>query len=186
MKASEQRLLMVLIAMVAIFATGFMSMRMLAWQRTLDKKALSVQQRKADTETLLAEAGLWSERLAWLRTAQPQMVNINKASSELDKALLDSAKKHSVTIENGQFQEPVETAHFHQVGKTLLVKTEIKPLFQWLHEMLSPESFHMVSHLTITPLPEDPKKVTATIHISRLYSTAQASPPANTVETKTP
>ncbi|MBE7498391.1 MAG: hypothetical protein HS117_25925 [Verrucomicrobiaceae bacterium] len=184
MKASEQRLLIILIAMVAVFATGFMTMRMLDWQRALDKKARSVQLRRAETEALLAEAGLWSARLAWLRESQPPMTNINRASSELSKALDDSAKTHNVTIENGQFVEPVETAHFHQVGKTLLVKTEIKPLFQWLHEMLSPETFHMVSHLTIVPLPEDPKKVTATIHVSRLYSLAK--PAGDGTEGSTP
>lgn len=185
MKASEQRLVMVLIVLVALFCTGFMSMRMVAWQGTLDKKARSVATRKADTERLLAEAGIWGDRLGWLRTAQPQMSNVNRANSDLDKALTDSAKRHSVSIENKQIQEPVETAHFHQVGETLLVKTEIKPLFQWLHEMLSPDTFHMVSHLTIMPLPEDPTKVSATIHISRLYSLTQTGAP-NTAETKAP
>lgn len=182
MKASEQRLLMVLIVLVVVFCTGFMTMRMLDWQTLLDRKARSITTRKAETHRLLAEAGMWSERLGWLRTAQPQMSNVNRANSDLDKALLDSAKRHSVVIENKQLQEPVETAHFHQVGETLLVKTEIKPLFQWLHEMLSPDTFHMVSHLTIMPLPEDPTKVSATIHISRLYSLTQTGT-ANTVET---
>ncbi|MFM2169199.1 MAG: hypothetical protein RIS79_3570, partial [Verrucomicrobiota bacterium] len=42
MKASEQRLVLVLIILVAVFATGFTTMRMLAWQRALEKKARSV------------------------------------------------------------------------------------------------------------------------------------------------
>lgn len=185
MKASEQRLLMILIAMVALFATGFATMRMLDWQAALDKRARSIHMRKAETETLLAEAALWSERLAWLRTAQPQMSNVNRANSDLDKELIESTRKHNVSVENKQVQEPVETQHFHQVGETLLVKSEIKSLFQWLHEMMAPDKFYMVSHLTITPLPEDAKKITATVHVSRLYSLTKSSA-ANTVDNKTP
>ena len=43
MKASEQRLVVILIVLVALFCTGFMSMRMLAWQGALDKRARSVE-----------------------------------------------------------------------------------------------------------------------------------------------
>lgn len=185
MKASEQRLVVILIALVAVFATGFMSMRMLAWQGALEKKERSISTRQADTQRLLAESDLWEERLAWLRTAQPHMVSVDKANIDLDKALLESARKHDITIEGKQLQESGETAHFHQVGASLIVKAEIKPLFMWLHEMLSPDSFHMVSSLAISPLPDDPKKVTATIFIWRLYSLTK-TPPSNTVETKTP
>jgi Type II secretion system (T2SS), protein M subtype b len=184
-KASEQRLILVLIVLVAVFATGFTAMRMLGWQRALEKKTRSVTMRTNETKQLLTEAPMWEERLAWLRTAQPQMSNVNKANSDLDKSLVETASKNNVAIENKQIQEPVETSYFHQVGETVLVKTELKPLFQWLHELQTPESFTLVSHLTIQPLPDDPAKVTATVHISRLFSLTQA-PAENTVETKTP
>mgnify|MGYP000945743483 FL=1 len=138
MKASEQRLVLVLIILVAVFATGFTTMRMLVWQRTLEKKARSVAMRTNETKQLLTEAPMWEERLAWLRTAQPQMTSVNKANNELDQSLVETARNSGVTIENKQLQEPVETAYFHQVGETVLVKTEVKPLMQWLHELHSP------------------------------------------------
>ena len=70
MKASEQRLVLVLIILVAVFATGFTTMRMLAWQRTLEKKARSVAMRTNETKQLLTEAPMWEERLAWLLPGQ--------------------------------------------------------------------------------------------------------------------
>jgi hypothetical protein len=50
MKPSEQRLILLLLVLVGIFATAFTSMRMLAWQRTLDKKDRSVAMRQAEVE----------------------------------------------------------------------------------------------------------------------------------------
>lgn len=185
MKASEQRLVLVLIILVAVFATGFTTMRMLGWQRTLEKKARSVAMRTTETRQLLTEAPMWEERLAWLRTAQPQMTNVNKANGDLDTSLAETARNNNVTIENKELQEPVETSYFHQVGETVLVKTEVKSLMQWLHELQSPESFTLVSHLTIQPVPEDAGKVTATVHVSRLFSLNKPATD-NTVETKTP
>ena len=185
MKASEQRLVLVLIILVAVFATGFTTMRMLAWQRTLEKKARSVAMRTNETKQLLTEAPMWEERLAWLRTAQPLMTNVNKANGDLDTSLAETAKNNNVTIENKELQEPVETSYFHQVGETVLVKTEVKSLMQWLHELQSPESFTLVSHLTIQPVPEDAGKVTAKVHVSRLFSLNKPAAD-NTVETKTP
>jgi hypothetical protein len=186
MKASEQRLVLVLIILVAVFATGFTAMRMLGWQRTLDKKARSVVMRANETKQLLTEAPMWEERLAWLRTAQPQMTSVNKANNDLDQSLVETAKNNNVTIENKQLQEPAETSYFHQVGETVIVKTEVKQLVQWLHALQTPESFTLVSHLTIQPVPEDTTKVTATVHVSRLFSLTK-TPTENTVETtKTP
>jgi hypothetical protein len=194
MKASEQRLVMILLLLVAVFGSGFMSMRMVNWQRALEKKERSLAMRKQETQQLLAESTVWEAKLAWLRTAQPVMSSVNKANSELVKTLAEQAKKHDVTIENNQVQEPVETPHFHQVGETLLVKAEVKALFQWLHELLAPESFYLVSHLTITPLPEEPKKITAQVHVTRLYSLTKAAADhsvnsnsaASTLERRTP
>jgi hypothetical protein len=184
-KASEQRLVLLLIILVTIFATGFATMRMLSWQRTLEKKARSVAMRTNETQQLLTEAPMWEERLAWLRSSQPQMTSVNKANNELDQSLVETAKKSRVTIENKQLQEPVETPYFHQVGETVLVKTEVKSLMQWLHELQSPESFTLVSHLTIQPVPEDAGKVTATVHVSRLFSPLKSAA-ENTVETQAP
>jgi hypothetical protein len=184
-KASEQRLVLVLIILVAVFATGFATMRMLAWQRALEKKARSVAMRTNETKQLLTEAPMWEERLAWLRTAQPQMTNVNKANGDLDTSLAETAKNNNVTIENKDLVEPVETAYFHQVGETVQVKTEVKSLMQWLHALQSPESFTLVSHLTVQPVPEEAGKVTATVHISRLFSLNKPAAD-NTVETKTP
>ncbi|MFM7605260.1 MAG: GspMb/PilO family protein [Prosthecobacter sp.] len=185
MKASEQRLLLLLIILVAVFATGFATLRMLNWQRTLEKKTRSVAMRTHETQQLLTEAPMWEERLAWLRTSQPQMTSVNKANNDLDQSLVETAKNSRVSIENKQLQEPVETPYFHQVGETVLVKTEVKSLMQWLHELQSPESFTLVSHLTIQSAPEDAGKVTATVHVSRLFSPHKPAT-ENTVENKAP
>lgn len=185
MKASEQRLIFVLMVLVAVFATGFASMRMLNWQRINEKKARSVAQRTQETKQLLTEAPMWEQRLAWLRDAQPQMTSVNKANNELDQSLVETARNNGVTIENKQLQEPVETSYFHQVGETVLVKAEVKPLMQWLHALQSPENFTLVSHLTIQPLPEDTGKVTATVHLSRLFSLTKTAQDTH-VEIKKP
>ena len=186
MKASEQRLVMILIALVAVFATGFMSMRMLAWQRALDKKDRSVAMRQTEMEQMLAEKDVWQQKLDFLRQKQPPMKNVNAANKELYQFINESAQKHSLEINNRQNVQPAEGTYFHQVGETLVIKAEVKPLMQWMHELLSPDSFYYISSLSIQPLPEDNSKVLAQVHVTRLYAPAEASSAESSADTPTP
>jgi hypothetical protein len=182
MKPSEQRLILLLLVLVGIFATAFTSMRMLAWQRTLDKKDRSVAMRQAEVEQMLGEKDVWQQKLDFLRQKQPPMKNVNAANKELYQFVSESAQKHNLEINNRQTVQPAEGTYFHQVGETLVIKAEVKPLMQWMHELLSPDSFYYISSLSLQPLPEDNSKVLAQVHVTRLYSPAEASPPENTVD----
>jgi hypothetical protein len=185
MKASEQRLIALLLILTVIFATGLMTMRMLAWQRALDKTERSLTMRQAEVEQMLSEKDVWQQKLAFVRTAQPPMKNVNVANKELYQFVTESAQKHSLEINNRQTVQPAESAYFHQVGETLIIKSSIKPLMQWMHELLAPDSFYYISALTLQPLPEDNTKVIANVHVTRLYSPAGAAPAENTVDTQT-
>lgn len=186
MKPSEQRLILLLLVLVGIFATAFMSMRMLAWQRALDKKDRSVAMRQTEMEQMLAEKDVWQQKLDFLRQKQPPMKNVNAANKELYQFINESAQKHSLEINNRQTVTPEENTYFHQVGETLVIMSEVKPLMQWMHEVLSPDSFYYISSLALSPLPADNSKVQATVHVTRLYAPAEASSAENTADTPTP
>ena len=185
MKPSEQRLILLLLVLVGIFATAFMSMRMLAWQRALDKKDRSVAMRQTEMEQMLAEKDVWQQKLDFLRQKQPPMKNVNAANKELYQFINESAQKHSLEINNRQTVTPEENTYFHQVGETLVIKGEVKPLMQWMHEVLSPDSFYYISSMSLQPLPEDNSKVLAQVHVTRLYAPAGSTPEENTADTST-
>ncbi|MBK8091475.1 MAG: hypothetical protein IPK32_05655 [Verrucomicrobiaceae bacterium] len=175
MKPSEKRLIMLLLVLVALFATGFTTMRMLAWQRGLEKRERSQTMRREETQQLLAEAPMWEQKLQWLRKVQPPMKNVNTANSELDLLLNESLRKHGLQTDVREFVEDVKSDHFHQVGVTVRVNSEIKPLLNWMHELLAPDSFYFISKFTLTPMPEDNAKVSAELHVTRLYAPADKS-----------
>ena len=124
MKPSEQRLILLLLVLVGIFATAFTSMRMLAWQRTLDKKDRSVAMRQAEVEQMLGEKDVWQQKLDFLRQKQPPMKNVNAANKELYQFVSESAQKHNLEINNRQTVQPAEGTYFHQVGETLVIKAD--------------------------------------------------------------
>ncbi len=170
MKASERRLIMILAVLAAVCGGAVLSQRLLRLQHGIERREQTLELRQMEAQALLAETDLWQQRLDWLQTSQPPMTGENEASQELLEGLLTSASAHGLVVQKKQLHEPVSSKFYREVGVTLTVKGALPSVFRWMHQILSPESFCVVTELKVVPDGTDPASVVAIIHFSRLHA----------------
>jgi Tfp pilus assembly protein PilO len=173
-KASEKRLIMILLALAVVCGGAIISQWLLKRQRGLERREQALELKQEESSSILAESDLWKQRLSWLEGRQPQMASENEASKELLEGLLASATTLGLTVQKKQLHEPLSQQFYREVGVTLTVKGALPPIFRWMHQTLSPESFCTVTGLKVVPDSADAASVVATIHFSRLYLPAMA------------
>lgn len=180
MKASEKRLISILLVLAVICGGAIISQRLLKRQRGIERREQALELRQMESGAILAEAELWKERLGWLEGTQPQMTSENEASKELLESLLASASTLGLTVQKKQLHEPLAQPYYREVGVTLTLKGTLPAIFRWMHQALSPEAFCTVTGLKVVPDNEDTSNVIATVRFSRLYlpEMAEAEPPA--------
>jgi len=170
MKASERRLIMILVVLAAVCGGAVLSQRLLRLQHGIERREQTLDLRQMEAQALLAETDLWQQRLDWLQTSQPSMTGENEASQELLESLLTSAAAQGLVVQKKQLQEPVSAKFYREVGVTLTVKGALPSVFRWMHQILSPSSFCVVTELKVVPDSADPASVVAIIHFSRLHA----------------
>lgn len=179
MKASERKLLLVLGVLTAVCAGAILSQRLLMKQQSIERREHTFELKRMESEAMMAEAGLWEQRLEWLRARQPVMASVNQASEKLLETLVSSASSHGLLVQKKQLHEPVTAAFYRETGVTLTLKGQLASVFRWMHGLLAPEFFRVVSQLKITPDAANPAEVIAVVHFSQLHATdvAGESPP---------
>lgn len=173
-KASERRLIMILVALAAVCGGVVFSQRLLRIQHAVERREQTLKLRQMEVQALLSETDLWQQRLDWLQASQPPMTSENEASQELLEGLLTSAAAQGLVVQKKQLHEPVSEPFYREVGVTLTVKGGLPSVFRWMHQILSPESFCVVTELKVVPDSADPASVVAVIHFSRLHAPALA------------
>lgn len=174
MKASERRLLMILGVLAALCGGAVMSQRLLRQQRAIERREQTLELRQMEGRAMLTEAEIWKQRLDWLQSAQPAMTSENQASEELLETLLDAAAAQGLTVQKKQLHEPVNAAYYREVGVTLTIRGPLPSVFRWMHGLLAPAAFRVVSQMKITPDTANPSDVIAVVHISQLHAPAVA------------
>ncbi|WP_395744092.1 hypothetical protein [Prosthecobacter sp.] len=170
MKASERRLIMILVVLAAVCGGVVMTQRLLRLQHVIGRREQTLELRQVGARVLLAEADLWQQRLHWLHASQPRMHSETEASQELLEGLLASAARQGLVVQKKQLHEPVSSEFYREIAVTLTVKGALPSVFRWMHQVLSPESFCVVTGLKVVPDSADPASVAAVIHFSRLHA----------------
>ncbi|MEZ5385122.1 MAG: GspMb/PilO family protein [Prosthecobacter sp.] len=170
MNSRERRLIFLLMTLAALCAGAIATQSLLKKQRMLARREDSLTLKKQESAAMLAEAGLWKSRLQWLQAHQPPVSSDNQASQALLDELLASASQNDLTVQKKQLHETIQTGFYREIGVTLTLAGDVPDVFRWLHGLLSPESFRMVSLLKIIPDPQAPSKVSVTSRISRRHA----------------
>jgi hypothetical protein len=181
MKASERRLLMILGVLAALCGGAILSQRLLRQQHAIERREQTLELQQMESRAMLTEAEMWRQRLNWLQSTQPVMAGENQASEQLLETLLAAAASHGLTVQKKQLHEPVTAAYYREVGVTLTVRGPLSSVFRWMHSLLSPEAFRVVSQVKITPDTANPADVVAIVHISQLHAPAMAHEPSTEV-----
>jgi len=96
--------------------------------------------------------------------------------------VLEAAAKQSLTVQKKQLHEASQTSFFHEVGVTLTLTGDLPDVFRWLHGLLAPESFRMVSFLKILPDTQDASKVSVIARVNRRHAPAITAAESTTKE----
>lgn len=172
MKASEKRLIAILAVLAAVCGGVILSQSLLRKQRELDRRAEALELKQMEATAMLAEGDLWKARYDWLKATQPPMTSGSQATQDLLQEMLASAAQHNLVVQKQQLLETTRQLYYHEVGVTLTMLGDLPDFFRWLHGMLSPESFRMVSLLKIVPDAQDKSKVVFTVRLNRRYAPA--------------
>ncbi len=172
MKASERRLIAILALLAAVCGGAILSQSLLRKQRELERRGQTLELRQMEASAMLAEADLWKARLEWLRSNQPAMSSESQATQALLDEMQAAAAKHNLVVQKKTLHEATHQPFYNEVGVTLVMQGELPDFFRWLHGMLSPDSFRMVSSLKITPDAQDKAKIIYTVRLNRRHSTA--------------
>lgn len=181
MKASERRLIAILAVLAAVCGGAILSQSLLRKQRELERRSQALELQQMEATAMLAEADLWKARLEWMRSNQPPQTSDNQAQQALLDEMLAAAAKHNLVVQKKTLHEASHQAFYNEVGVTFVMDGDLPDFFRWLHGMLSPDSFRMVSLLKIAPDAQDKAKINFTVRFNRRHSTAvtavEESPP---------
>jgi hypothetical protein len=168
-KGSEKRLLIMFLVMLAVVVGMILSQKLLSWQRSVLSQGRALAAERMESELLLAEAPVWTERGKWLAANQPVAKNDLDADNDLFETLLAKAQAAGVSVVAKQFQEQVKNEYFQQYGVTLTVNGELANVFRWIYSVQSPQAFRVVPYLKITPDKDDAAKVVCAVQFWRWY-----------------
>lgn len=181
MKASERRLIAILALLAAVCGGAILSQSLLRKQRELERRTQALELKQMEATAMLSESDLWMARHDWLRSNQPAMSSDSQATQELIEEMQNAAAKHNLVVQKKLLHEAVHQPFYNEVGVTLTMEGDLPDFFRWLHGMLSPESFRMVSLLKIAPDAQDKAKIIFTVRLNRRHSTeltaVEESPP---------
>ncbi len=170
MKASERRLIAILAALAAVCGGAILSQSLLRKQHDLDRRAQGLELKQMEAKAMLAEAELWKARFEWLKTNQPPMTSESQATQALLDEMQAAAAEHNLVVQKTLLHEATRQSFYNEVGVTLVMLGDLPDFFRWMHGMLSPESFRMVSLLKIVPDAQDKAKIVFTVRVNRRHS----------------
>lgn len=169
MTASEQRLALGLGAVLIIGGAFIGLTKLKSWKLRVDARAMEVQTRKLEADDLLAEQGLWLERIEWLETKQPLYTRRSEADLSLLDLIQSSASEHSVTLTQNQPVAPSERPGLTSANMNVEARGEWEAINRWLHHLQKPEAFISIPALTMTPNDEDSTQVVVNMNVQKWF-----------------
>lgn len=163
MNPRELRLATALIAILVIGGGWVVFKRLGAWKTSLERREVSLAQRKLEAEGLLQQADFWKLRSDWLNTNQKDYTTRNEADTQLLNYVRDSAQANEVSLTLSQLGDPAQAPGVKASTMTVDANGEYAKVWRWLHALQSdPTSFISIQGLTIKPNVEDTKKLEVT------------------------
>jgi predicted kinase len=170
MNKREKTLLSITAIVIGVLLNFYLIKFFLSNRAMLTQK-LAMTQVKIDTlKKRETERNLWAKRDALLNEKMPVLSDSDVASKEMREAILEIAKKHTVTLEAPAPGTPVNLPR--QIARA--VKFDAKGtwdgVFNFLLELQGPEKFTAIEGCEIKVNREDKTQLRATLTIVRWYA----------------
>jgi hypothetical protein len=138
------------------------------------KTSLGKAQTQLNTfKQLEGDRAMWAERDAWLSSGLEQMGDADVANKHLREALLELAKKHTVTLEAPAPGIPNAQPFYTSLSVRLEAKATWKQMFNFLYELQSPGQFLAVESLDMKVDPVDKTNLRANFTIAKWFAPAK-------------
>ena len=167
---NEKRLALLLAVSLSVFAIAAGGGAFLRYRAFLTNDLAQVESQRLEAESWLAQGDLWKERLRWLDSHQPKLVEPRQDSLEFLQMIESSAGKAGVEITSKSFQEPQPAPGSQWIGLPIQLEASgsSAAVLTWLHELENTKNFILVSSLSLKA-DEKPSLVSCTMELMRCY-----------------
>lgn len=174
MKASEKRLLFILLGMFFLGAIVIGSDYYLDRRDLLLAERAELENEWVRIETLFEEREVWEIRSAWLSQNQPAFTTAEEVEQGIYQEALAKGVD-GVSTSKRTLLPTLTTPDYVQAGVALTAAGDLKDVFRWLYDLNRPEAFRVIRNLKVVPDKEAPEKIIATFELLRWY--APPAPP---------
>ena len=170
MNPREKSLLAITAVVIGVLLNFYLVKFFLGNRATLTQQ-LAMTQTKIDTlKKRETERNLWAKRDALLNEKMPVLGDPDVASKELREAILEIAKKHTVTLEAPAPGTPVNQPGHIALGVKFDARGTWDGMFNFFLELQSPEKFTAIEGCEIKVNRDDKTQLRATLTIVRWYA----------------
>ena len=167
----REKTLLSITAIVIVVLLNFFLIKFFLSNRAVLTQKLAMTQVKIDTlKKRETERNLWAKRDALLDEKMPVLGDSDVASKEMREAILEIAKKHTVTLEAPAPGTPVNLPGHIALGVKFVAKGTWDGVFNFLLELQGPEKFTAIEGCEIKVNREDKTQLRATLTIVRWYA----------------
>ncbi|MCX6982173.1 MAG: hypothetical protein NTV08_15690 [Verrucomicrobia bacterium] len=167
----REKTLLSITAIVIVVLLNFFLIKFFLSNRAVLTQKLAMTQVKIDTlKKRETERNLWAKRDALLDEKMPVLGDSDVASKEMREAILEIAKKHTVTLEAPAPGTPINQPGHIALGVKFDAKGTWDGVFNFLLELQGPEKFTAIEGCEIKVNREDKTQLRATLTIVRWYA----------------
>ena len=167
----REKILAFAVGGIAIFVLNAIFLNYLIKQHTLIRGEIDTRNREWESmQVVFKERELWQQREAWITENQPKLTNENSAGVQLLDFAKDTARKHSVTMENPVIGVLERDPAHRGVPVSFETKSSWPSLIKFLAEIQQPEQFIVFDTANIQIEPTDPTMIRGQFRMSRWYA----------------
>ncbi len=174
-RTPRERKLLLLVGGVFFLLINLLLVRTLFQQMTTLRTEVNAKSSLlASQNTLLAQAGLWTERANWLQQRVPQMTQgRDRASVDLLNDLETLTRNHGLLLENPPVINPAENTPPGALHRPVSVSIETKgtwnALVRFLHAVQQPERFIVFESASVASDPSDNNLLRGKFRVAKWY-----------------
>ncbi|MEM9018289.1 MAG: hypothetical protein AAGC68_14845 [Verrucomicrobiota bacterium] len=169
MKASEKRLLFILLCLVGLGGLVVISDLYFEKRDQLLAERNRLELDWGQIEALFEEKDYWEIRANWLKQNQPAFTSAEAISQAIFNVAL-AEDRDEITTSKQTLLPVEETDHYLQAGVSLTATGPLPSIFRWFYDLTQPESFRAIRNLKLNPDKEDPEQVIAQFELLRWYA----------------
>jgi len=170
MNQREKTLLTITVIVIGVLLNFYLIKFFLSNRATLTGQLANTESKIGLLRKRETERNLWSRRDAMLNEKMPVLGDADVASKEMREAILELAKKHTVTLEAPAPGTPINQPGHISLGVKFDAKGTWEGMFNFLLDLQAPEKFTAIEGCEIKVNRDDKTQIRATLTIVRWYA----------------